>query len=319
VLQRITQRIMAQGVAQLVAAGVAVVMDIDDDLAAVDPSNPAFTWLHPRNERLTEHSWRHLDAACRAATLVTVSTPALLPRYAAHGRGVVLPNCVPARYLRVPRTDSGVVGWPAALRSHPADPAAVRGAVARFVRAGGTFGVVGRGDGCARAFGLDREVPSTGDVAFGDWPATIARLGVGIAPLAATRFNQAKSWLKALELAAVGVPWVGSASSPEYARLHAQGCGRLAASGRDWHRELARLAASAGARAELSAAGRRVAAGWTVEEHAGRWWQAWQQAYSLRQRPAPAAPLDPAAAARLTAALRPRLSVGDDARARAPR
>jgi hypothetical protein len=312
VFQRISHRVMAEAVGWL-AERVAVVMDVDDDLAAVDPANPAFRLLHPRNEQHTEHSWRWVEQACRAATLVTVSTPALLPRYAAHGRGVVLPNCVPARYLDVPHVDSGVVGWPASLASHPADPAPARPAIARLVREGVQFRIIGDPAGCGAAFGLPADPPGTGNVPFDQWPEHVARLGIAIAPLLPTRFNRGKSDLKGREAASVGVPWVGSAGSPEYRRLHAQGCGRLASSGRDWYRELRRLVDDPEWRAELSAAGRRVAAAQTIEEHAGRWLAAWQRAAELRA-PRPAPQLDPTAAALLRRALVGRRSAADLAR-----
>jgi hypothetical protein len=288
VLQRVTHNFMAQAVGVLRAKGVAVVVDVDDDLSSIHPSNPAWAMHHPGNEgrrmangQINRHSWRNLAAACRDATLVTVSTPALLDVYARHGRGVVLPNYLPDHYYGLPRTDSEVVGWPGSFHSHPNDPEVVGGAVARLVEEGAQFVMRGDPSGAGAAFGLAVD-PEGGPVPIEQWPAAVASVGVGIAPLADTRFNAAKSWLKPLEMSACGVPWVASPRA-EYARLHKMGAGVLADRPRAWYRELKRLHGSAAMRAELSEAGRAVAEHLRLKDHAWRWMEAWQRAYELQQ------------------------------------
>jgi hypothetical protein len=287
VMQRTTHDFLVGVIGWLTEHGVAVVVDVDDDLSAIHPSNPAWTALHPKgrgvpmdNGAPNMHSWHNLTEACRIATLVTVSTPALLPIYAAHGRGAVLPNCLPDHYYGLERVDSDIIGWPASLHSHPNDPAAVGNAIARLVGQGAEFRVVSDPAGVGRAFGLAQDPPGSGAVGLMDWPARIAELGIGIAPLADTRFNRAKSFLKPLELSATGTPWVASPRA-EYAKLHAQGAGLLADRPRDWVRALQRLRGSADLRAELSENGRAVAARWRIADHADRWLAAWEQAADL--------------------------------------
>jgi hypothetical protein len=114
------------------------------------------------------------------------------------------------------------------------------------------------------------------------WPESVGRIGIGIAPLADTRFNRSKSRLKPLEMCAAGVPWVAS-PRPEYARLHAAGAGILADRPRTWYRELKRLRESPALREELSQAGRGVAAANRLEDHAWRWHAAWGKAYELQR------------------------------------
>lgn len=280
VFQRTTHRWVAQAVPVLRAKGVAVVVDVDDDLRSVHPSNPAFAGIHPKNAR-SKHSWRNLDAACQAATLVTVSTPALLPLYAAHGRGMVLRNYLPSSYDNLPRTDSGDLGWPASFHSHPNDPDALGGAVARLVGEGVPFRMIGDSTGAGRALGLSADPPG-GGVPVDAWPGAVASLGVGMAPLADTRFNSAKSWLKPLEMSAAGVPWVASPRR-EYSRLHALGAGVLADRPRVWYRELKALHESAQRRRELSEAGRAVAAGLRMDDHGHLWAEAWQRAWDIQR------------------------------------
>lgn len=291
VFQRLTHSWMAQAVPLLRKAGAAVVVDIDDDLGSIHPRNPAYHAMHPRRHghwdqakrEVNRHSWLNLAQACRDATLVTVSTPALLGRYASHGRGQVLFNYLPDLYYGVPREDSDRIGWPAALQSHPDDPSAVGGAVARIAGDRGAFHVVGDPSGVGAAFGL-REDPTglSATVGVGEWPGEVAKLGIGIAPLADTRFNACKSWLKPLEMSALGVPWVGSPRA-EYERLNRRGAGVLADTPRRWYRELSRLKDDPALREDRTAAGREVAEALRLRDHAWRWLEAWSRARDLQR------------------------------------
>jgi hypothetical protein len=278
VLQRVTHAYMAQAVGVMRAKGVTVVVDVDDDLSSIHPSNPAWA-VHRPGAGL--HSWHNLALACREASLVTVSTPALLDVYARHGRGHVLPNYLPDQYYGLPRTDSDVIGWPGSIHSHPNDPEVVGGAVARLVDEGAEFVMRGDSTGAGRAFGLAAD-PAGGGVPIEEWPQSVASLGIGIAPLADTKFNRSKSHLKPLEMSACGVPWVASPRA-EYRRLHVMGAGVLADRPRTWYRELKRLRESAALRAELSEAGRAVAEQLRLRDHAWRWADAWQRAYEMQQ------------------------------------
>jgi hypothetical protein len=289
VFQRVTHRFMAQVVPILRAKGVAVVIDIDDDLASIHPSNPAYAAMHPRNEYQREpgareprrHSWANLAMACREATLVTVSTPGLVTRYAAHGRGRVIRNYLPDSYFGVEHADSDVIGWPAALVSHPDDPSAVGSAMARLSQAGAAFRVVGDPTGCGAAFGLSEDPSGLYGVDISGWPAAVAALGIGIAPLADTRFNACKSWLKPLEMSALGVPWVASPRA-EYAYLASKGAGILAERGRVWYRELDRLRTSPEYRADVAGRGREIAETLRLRDHVGEVMDAWTHARALQ-------------------------------------
>lgn len=284
VLQRITHRHLADAIPIIRQKGIAVVIDMDDDLASVDPRNPAFQAMHPRIGKHPDHSWQHAQRACDAATLVTVSTPALIRRYASHGRGVVIYNCIPERYLKMEHTDSPQVGWAGSVHSHPGDLQMTGPAVVRVCQELGLpFRMVGPVEGVRDALGLDHDPDATGplDPLVG-WPNGVVSIGIGIAPLADTIFNKSKSWLKPLEYAALGVPCVVSPSD-EYLRIHKLGVGLVARKPRQWVRHLTNLASSADLRAEVATRGREVAATLTVEGNAEKWWQAWERASELNQ------------------------------------
>jgi len=219
---------------------------------------------------------------CEAATLVTVSTDALLQRYAPHGRGNVLRNCIPKRYLTIPRVDSTVVGWGGSLHSHPDDMTALGATLSRLVdQEDAQFRIVGPSDGIQRALRLQKTVEATGPRdPHDEWPQALNQLGIGIAPLASTKFNAAKSWLKPLEYAALGVPCVMSPSA-EYTKLHELGVGLLARKPQQWLRHLRTLINSPECRAQLSEQGRHVASDLTIEGNASRWLDAWEKAYKM--------------------------------------
>lgn len=287
VFQRLTHNRMAQAVRVIREKGAAVVVDIDDDLSSIHPKNPAYDTYHPRRGD-PHHSWHNLALACQSATLVTVSTPGLLRVYAKHGRGHVLYNCLPDPYYEIDHVDSDRIGWPASLHSHPDDPSVLGGAVSRLCGPERPFHVVGDTMGVADAFGLGDGVVGVSErISPDQWPQRVSdMIGIGVAPLADTRFNDCKSWLKPLEMSALGIPWVSS-PAPEYIRLAAWGglpvVGAEAGTARRWHKELSRLLASPALRQERAQAARRVADMLRIKENAWRWLEAWETASEIRR------------------------------------
>lgn len=283
VFQRVTSKVLAEGVKIIRANGVAVVIDIDDDMSAIHQHNPAWSALHPKNAR-QEYDWRAANIACENASLVTTSTVALQKRYAPHGRGMVLHNAIPELFLTLPHEDSDLIGWAGALFSHPDDPMVLGSSMGRLQREGFPFKIVGPIHKTKEAFQLDHDPMATGPLPVERWAPEVTKLGVGIAPLTDTRFNQAKSWLKPLEYASLGVPCVSSPRA-EYRRLHALGVGLLADNPREWYRHVSALARSESMRTELAQRGKEAVRALTIEANAWRWWEAWTRAYQIERGP----------------------------------
>lgn len=286
VFQRVTSKLIVDGIKIMRQSGCAVVLDVDDDMSAIDQRNPAWSALHPKSTGKTaEYDWNSAMKACGQATLVTVSSDALLSRYASAGRGVVLRNCVPEIFTQIPHVEEPeTIGWGGSMHSHPDDPQRVGSSMGRLYREGFKFKVIGPPRGTRTAFQLDEEPISPGPVKIEEWPFELTKLAVGIAPLNDTRFNEAKSWLKMLEYAAVGVPCIGSPSA-EYRKIHAQGVGLLATTPKDWYRHAKMLLTNDVARGEMSAAGRAAVVKLTIEANAWRWLEAWTNAYELERGP----------------------------------
>lgn len=112
------------------------------------------------------------------------------------------------------------------------------------------------------------------------WPEYWRRLGwydVGLAPLEANQFNAAKSWIKILEYAAMGVPFVASAS-PEYERfsilprLAIAPPGFLVGKGEHaWYAALRAITADRAQLRRMQGAARIYARAFTIQEHIGEW------------------------------------------------
>lgn len=290
VFQRVTHRFLMDAIPVIRASGIAVVVDMDDDLTCIHPANPAFHMLHPRGPN-SVHSWQNTLTACDSATLVTVSTDALLARYARRRPGHVLHNCVPERYLTVEHRDSDVVGWAGSVHSHPTDLQEMGSAVTQVMQLGGKLRIAGPESGVRAALALpDKfEFTSTGIIDnIEAWPLAVNSLGIGLAPLADSKFNKAKSWLKPLEYAAVGVPCIVS-PRPEYVKLVKRGIGSVAKSPNEWRRQIRALIVDVALRRERSEMARFAAEKLTIEKNAWRWLETWSSAYDLERSRVPAA------------------------------
>jgi hypothetical protein len=252
--------------------GVRVVVDVDDAFDVIPRENVAWRMYQPRFSPLHNADW--ITRACKAADLVTVSTPALRDRYG----GTVLPNLIPESYLSLGHATFGwpVIGWSGSVQTHPHDLEVTGGQVGRVVRQTGCgFRVVGTGSGVKDRLDLPAEPDSTrGWVPIALYPLEVARLDVGIVPLHPSPFNEAKSWLKLLEMSALGVPAVASPTG-ENLRLHKLGAGLLAHRPHDWFRLLLGLIRSEDRRAEVAGRSREAVAGLTYEARCGEWWDAW--------------------------------------------
>jgi glycosyltransferase involved in cell wall biosynthesis len=282
VLQRVSHYWHSQVITLLRTKGVAVVIDMDDDLSSIHRDNIAWMNYHPRSN--TPYSWKHVEQACKDATLVTVSTKPLLDVYARHGRGQVLDNYVPAWYLDIKPEGTGYFGWAGTTRSHPDDLPACGKAVQNLIGEGYQFKVIGPKSKVKEGLRLAEEPEYTGVVDLDNWAREIAKLSVALAPLTPSKFNQSKSRLKIVEAMAVGVPWVGS-PRPEYMRVHREsgGVGILVDTPKDWYRAVKKLMDDGPLRQELGESGKEYMRDQTIEANAWRWLETWARAYDIEK------------------------------------
>jgi len=282
VISRPLKRLNAESIPFIQKQGVAVVVDIDDDFTCLDPAHVAYRRHLAKYSPESNGDW--LKKACAVADLVTCTTPALARRYGSHGRVAVLPNRIPKQMLgsvaEKPR-DGRTIGWAGWVATHPNDLKATRGGVAMACReADARFVNIGPAEGVAEQIGLD-DIDAHGGYEFSEYPHAIAELDVGVVPLDDTRFNAAKSSLKGLEMAAVGVPFVASPTE-DYRRIADDGIGLLADwKAKKWKQATLELLRNRDEYSEQMRAA--VAEHHLIEGHGWRWVEAWEQAIRNRR------------------------------------
>ncbi len=291
VIQRPGHQLQPQLIRMLRSNGIAVVVDMDDDMSSIHPENIAFN-VYRTNRRLGDTkiespsplNWKLAVESCKEASWVTTSTKSLQKVYAKHGRGSVLDNYVPEAYLSYPTPESGAFGWAGTTKSHPNDLQTTVPAVQRLMDEGYRFKVVGGKSSVRRCLRLREDPDCTGSIPLNEWVARIAEeLDVGMVPLAPTSFNTSKSRLKGIEYMAVGVPWVASPRE-EYRKLHREsGCGLLADSPKDWYSKLKLLLDDQVLRKEQVDAGREWMKDQTYQANAWRWMEAWERALEVER------------------------------------
>jgi hypothetical protein len=251
--------------------GIRVAVDLDDNFDALHPNNPAAKSIRDHQPRLHP---RNIHRAVAQADALIVSTPELASVYGKSARRVtVCENRVPSWWLDIPKRESDLIGWSGAVRYHIGDVEQMGPALGQLQDLGRDVHVIGPEPEQTR-FGLRRPATWSNWVPIEDYGWHMAGIGVGVVPLQPSKFNASKSWLKGIEFAAVGVPFIAS-PTPEYRRLHADGfVAGLAEKPRDWFRQLRDLRPEDGGHLR----DRMRVLGYTYEDRTDDWWQAWMTA-----------------------------------------
>lgn len=290
----VTQRVGLPAVAELCswlqARGVAVVMDMDDAMWALDPANASYAAWNDRSAVRRKMHWSVIDRVARTADMVTVTTPALAAHYGAHGRVEVLPNRIPRMALTVGKDSTGgprpVAGWSGLLATHPHDPKAVGDAV-KVATAAGLIEPAVMGDAyrTGKMWGTRvRELPVQ---PLGmPYYRQLAELDIGLVPLdldgSSAVFNAAKSSLKALEMASVGAAVI-AAPSPANLEFLREVPIRIARDPGEWRWHLEELSHPAARTEQVAKQWAAIEAGWVLQDRAADWAGAWASAVENRR------------------------------------
>jgi hypothetical protein len=247
-----------------------LVLELDDDLLGVDPSN-APAWVFFSKPEIRSNLKRNIQIA----HAVTVSTPALAERVAQLNPTVhVVPNTVPAWLLELSTSVTGdgpiTIGWGGGA-SHEMDWAEAGSEIASFVTRHPTteMHIMGWQPPVWQRLPKDRR-------RFTQWIDSVPDLyrlidfGIGLAPLRPHLFNQAKSPLKTLEYAALGIPAIASDTGPYPGFERHGGTGFLVRRPHEWARYL-RVLLDPDTRREMGGKARAVAAEHTIERNISLW------------------------------------------------
>jgi glycosyltransferase involved in cell wall biosynthesis len=270
--------------------GVATVVDFDDAMWCIDKGNMA--WKSWNLSNPYDQHWRLCEDAAQVADLVTCTTDALAAHYGRrHGRTQVIPNYVPKAALDLSLADYNdtfTAGWAGFTKTHPGDCKVSRPAVETVLRGNGNLRVVADAEGAAAEWGVDPEVvDSIPSQKLGpSYYKAIARLDLMLVGLRDTPFNRAKSTLKVMEAAAVGVPSVASDNPPHRALAKAGFPVALASSPGEWE-DAAALAMKrwmGEGPDSIALEMTNAMQDYTIESNAEQWARAWERAYERSQR-----------------------------------
>jgi glycosyltransferase involved in cell wall biosynthesis len=249
---------------------VKLVYELDDDVLQPDSWSGLAHMFDPQ----IHESFKTCIAM---SDLVTCSTEPLAEQMRKHNPNVVvLPNCVDADilYLDRPQRDRLTIGWAGGM-SHLMDWVQVADPVREALQAHPDVDMHFVGIDYSPVLRLDRPCRYTRWMPDTWTYYKSIDFDIGLAPLAATPFNDSKSHIRALEYMALGIPMV-AADRPAYRDLVVDGVTGFLVSGEDeWQARITDLINDGAMRAEMGAKGHEAASAWTIQ--AG--WKKWRDAY----------------------------------------
>lgn len=271
VCQRVTLPIPARVMTTAAQHGAKLVFETDDLLWRVDPTNPTFAQFQVREIQAA------IEEAVQACVGFVCSTKPLAEEIRVRYPGlkvVVLENGTPDYMLDVerPEHDGVRVVW-AGSPTHGGD----FGKDVKY----GLKKVVQRTDAEVHCLGHDYSkqlgvaahvVPWSDDMK--SFHLGLGRFDIGLCPLAPTRFNRAKSGIKAMEYQAAGVVPVATDCAAYRGVIEDGVTGFLVKTQWEWADRLTQLAQDHALRAQMSEACKSVAPQRTYRQRATEWHQA---------------------------------------------
>lgn len=245
--------------------GQRIVVDIDDFFAGLHHTNSAYEMTDPAKNRAENRDW--MEAIALAADTITVSTPFLKDHYAALHPDVrmVRNSILPSMFTRRKQQHRPIIGWMGAVAWRSEDLETLSGWMPKFIADNHLqFHHSGHVQGFPYAHELIG-IPRAGTSVMGMVPMNrLKKLFVydlGVVPLNNIPFNHSKSFIKGIEQAAAGIPYVAS-DLPEYRLLADEGVGYVAGSDEEWTEIMGSLL---GKKARMEAAERALSV--VLERH----------------------------------------------------
>lgn len=217
--------------------GQRVIIDVDDFHYGISDENIAARVTNPN--RNPNNNRMFYEMGIRAADTVIVSTEFLANFYSARCRDVrIVRNSIDSeRYTQIEQPETPVIGWVGATPWRSRDVETLREWLPQFVADHGLrVHHSGHIPGDSRHFAVRaglRRVSTTMMESMSRYPSLLTHFHIGLVPLSRSDFNESKSFLKGLEYAAAGIPFIASPTA-EYRLLHEAGVGRLASTPDEW-------------------------------------------------------------------------------------
>lgn len=222
------------------ALGQKIVVDVDDWFDGLAESNKAFEATDPiKNPKSNREIYAKIILEADA---VITSTPFLFDYYAAKRdnvfmvrNGIDLQRWKKRQYRPNRRMK---VGWVGATHWRSNDLEQLSPFLGQYLEMRKLLfhhsGHSNTAPHANRLFGIPDSITKVSPmVPILAYPLLFQNIDIGLIPLNNIQFNHAKSFIKGLEYAAAGIPFVAS-YSPEYEFLSKNGIGRVAYSQSDW-------------------------------------------------------------------------------------
>jgi glycosyltransferase involved in cell wall biosynthesis len=267
-VHRFLDKTTAALLARARAAGIAIVWDNDDDVANVPRSNPNYARFGGLNAQRLRLQLREM---VRLADVVTTPSAALAQQYREIGASDVriIENHLPDVFCEVKgrRHDGVVLAWVAALE-HQSDlqHLGLQATFRELLEQQPDVRILSVG--LSLGLGHDRyeHVPQ---VPFDELARLLAGCDVGIAPLAASAWNEARSNVKLKEYGAAELAWLASPIGPYRGMGEAEG--GMLVDDDAWGPALRALATDDRRRRKLAKRARKWARSQTVGRNVGLW------------------------------------------------
>lgn len=225
-----------------IALGIKVVVDLDDHMDKLEKSNLAYTMTS--SEKNPKNNRQHYSKIIEKATALIASTPFLQEHYQKkHPNKPVylVRNGIDIDRWKIRKDHSNwfpTFGWVGATPWRSNDLQILHPYFGNFLKENNCrfhhSGNVKNAPQVEDQIGIDSNIFSNQSMKpILLYPELFRKIDVGIVPLTNVDFNHAKSFIKGLEYAAAGIPFISSPSL-EYNYLADQGVGRIASTKEEW-------------------------------------------------------------------------------------
>jgi glycosyltransferase involved in cell wall biosynthesis len=222
--------------------GQKVVVDLDDHMEGLHKDNLAHKMTSP--EKNPKNNRDHYFKIIEKATALTVSTPFLQKFYKDKypDKPVYLVrNGIDIDRWKIRNDHSQwlpTFGWVGATPWRSGDLETLSPYFGKFLKEKHCrfhhSGSILNAPTVDQKIGIDKSIFSNNPMKpIMSYPELFRKIDIGIVPLADLDFNNAKSFIKGLEYAASGIPFISS-PSPEYQYLADSGVGRIANTPEEW-------------------------------------------------------------------------------------
>lgn len=245
IMQRLMFGALKEKLADRHPTGPVILNDVDDWYWGLHEENHAYKLTHPDFNK--EENIDHYKEIIKLGDGVIVSTPFLQEKMTKEfgcANVHLVHNCVTAKDFakRIYRNKKPVVGWVGSTSHRSGDLDILMDVADNKMFRWHHSGHIDSAAWFADKIGLHRDKVTKTVMHHPQRYAQLSfQFDIGVAPLNDIPFNWAKSWIKGIEYASAGVPFVAS-DVGEYRRLHDEyGVGRLASTPEEWTAHLEEL------------------------------------------------------------------------------